>query len=92
VFAQIQKVIKPDGKFRMMLYAESSWKDTMIRAGLDQPETEAGCPIAFAYPPEEVDAVMDRAGFKTTIITNDQIFQYIVEEHVKYDYKYEPQP
>jgi SAM-dependent methyltransferase len=90
VFAQIRKVIKPDGEFRMMLYAKNSWKDAMIRAGLDQPEAEAGCPIAFTYTPEEVEAMMDRAGFKATSIQNDHIFPYIVEKYVRYEYEAQP--
>ena len=36
-------------EFRLMLYAKHSWKAAMIDAGMDQPEAQSGCPIAFTY-------------------------------------------
>jgi SAM-dependent methyltransferase len=90
VFAEIRKVIKPGGELRMMLYAKDSWKDIMIKAGLDQPEAQSGCPIAFTYSHDEVRDMMKRAGFEATSIENDHIFPYVIEKYVKYEY--EPQP
>ena len=40
VLRQARKVIRPNGEFRLMLYAKDSWKDAMIDAGLDQPEAQ----------------------------------------------------
>lgn len=90
VLHQIRKVIKPDGELRIMLYAKDSWKDIMIKAGLDQPEAQTGCPIAFTYSHQEVRGLLAAAGFEATSITNDHIFPYIVEKYVRYEY--EPQP
>jgi SAM-dependent methyltransferase len=90
VLHQIRKVIKPNGEFRMMLYGKNSWKDIMIGAGLDQPEAQTGCPIAFTYTHDEVRDMLAKAGFEATSITNDHIFPYVIEKYVKYEY--EPQP
>lgn len=90
VLHQIRKVIKPDGELRIMLYAKDSWKDIMIKAGLDQPEAQTGCPIAFTYYHQEVRELLAAAGFEATSITNDHIFPYNVEKYVRYEY--EPQP
>jgi SAM-dependent methyltransferase len=90
VFRQIRKVIAADGELRVMLYAKDSWKDIMIGAGLDQPEAQSGCPIAFTYTHDEVRDMLAKAGFEATSIENDHIFPYIVEKYVKYEYEYQP--
>jgi len=86
--AEIRKVIRPDGELRLMLYARESWKAIMIEAGLDQPEAQSGCPIAFAYTAEEAERLLQ--GFTITSIRQDHIFPYVVEKYVRYEY--EPQP
>lgn len=90
VLAEARKVIRPDGEFRLMLYAKDSWKDIMIEAGFDQPEAQSGCPVAFTYTRDEVRTLMKEAGFETTRIEQAHIFPYVVEKYVKYEY--EPQP
>lgn len=90
VLAEARKVIRPDGEFRLMLYAKDSWKDIMIEAGFDQPEAQSGCPIAFTYTHDEVRALMNGAGFEATRIEQAHIFPYVIEKYVKYEY--EPQP
>lgn len=90
VLADARRVIKKDGEFRLMLYAKDSWKDIMIEAGLDQPEAQSGCPIAFTYSQDEVRAMMKRAGFEATHVEQAHIFPYVIEKYVKYEY--EPQP
>ena len=39
----------PESEFRLMMYAKHSWKNAMIEAGLDQPEAQSGCPIAYTH-------------------------------------------
>jgi 2-polyprenyl-3-methyl-5-hydroxy-6-metoxy-1,4-benzoquinol methylase len=90
VIREIRKVIRPDGEFRMMLYASNSWKSFMIEAGYDQPEAQFGCPIAFTYTDQEVRDLLARCGFEASEITQDHIFPYIPEKYVQY--QYEPQP
>jgi SAM-dependent methyltransferase len=88
VIAQARKLIKPAGEFRLMLYAKNSWKNAMIEAGLDQPEAQSGCPIAFTYTADEVRALLQ--GFRVTEIWQDHIFPYVVEKYVKYEYEVQP--
>ena len=46
IIEQARQVIRDGGELRIMLYSEHSWKTIMIKAGFDQPEAQAGCPIA----------------------------------------------
>jgi SAM-dependent methyltransferase len=75
-------------EFRLMLYAKHSWKAAMIDAGLDQPEAQSGCPIAFTYTKEEVAALMH--GYEIIDIRQDHIFPYVIEKYVKYGYELQP--
>lgn len=89
VIESARRVMKPDGELRIMLYARHSWKAIMIEAGLDQPEAQSGCPIAFTYTEKEVHELL--AGcFELKGIRQDHIFPYVVEKYVNYEY--EPQP
>ena len=89
VIESARRVVKPDGELRVMLYAQNSWKAIMIEAGFDQPEAQAGCPIAFTYTEASVRDLL--AGcFEPTEIRQDHIFPYVIEKYVRYEY--EPQP
>jgi ubiquinone/menaquinone biosynthesis C-methylase UbiE len=90
VVRQVRRLIRPDGEFRLMLYAKESWKDAMIEAGLDQPEAQFGCPIAFTYTPDGVRALLEPAGFHITSVTQDHIFPYVIEKYVRYEYQLQP--
>jgi ubiquinone/menaquinone biosynthesis C-methylase UbiE len=86
--AEIRKFMSPASEFRMMVYAKHSWKRIMIDAGLDQPEAQSGCPIAFAYTRDEVAALL--SGFEVVSIEQDHIFPFVVEKYIKYDYEVAP--
>jgi len=88
VIREIRKVVKPDGELRLMLYAKNSWKNLMIDAGLDQPEAQTGCPIAFTYTPEEVRGLLE--GFDVIAIEQAHIFPYVIEKYVRYEYQLQP--
>jgi len=89
VIESARRAIRPDGELRIMLYAKHSWKAIMIEEGFDQPEAQAGCPIAYTYTPEEVVALLD-GQFALMEISQAHIFPYIAEKYVQY--QYEPQP
>jgi 2-polyprenyl-3-methyl-5-hydroxy-6-metoxy-1,4-benzoquinol methylase len=89
VIEEIRKVIKPSGELRIMLYAKRSWKAAMIDAGLDQPEAQFGCPIAFTYDERDVRDLL-RNLFEPTEITQDHIFPYQVEHYIRYEYVRQP--
>jgi ubiquinone/menaquinone biosynthesis C-methylase UbiE len=71
---------------KIMVYAENSWKNAMIGAGLDQPEAQAGCPIANTYTNEEAIEIFDQAGLEITQIEQDHIFPFKVDEYRNYNY------
>lgn len=85
IIQSIQKVLKPNGTLKIMLYAQDSWKSYMIEVDLDQPEAQYGCPIANTYTNEEVLQLLD--GFSEIKIEQDHIFPFVVEEYKKYNYK-----
>jgi len=85
---EIGRVVKPDGEFRLLLYAKNSWKDIMIEAGFDQPEARSKCPIAFRYTTEQVHSLL--RGFRVGAIEQDHIFPYVVEDYKKYRYRILP--
>lgn len=90
VIREIRNVIKPDGEFRLMLYAKNSWKNVMIEGGFDQPEAQAGCPIAFTYARDEVREFLHQGGFEATEVRQDHIFPYVIDKYVRYEYEPEP--
>ncbi len=90
VMREARKVIRPDGEFRLMLYAKESWKDAMIEAGLDQPEAQSGCPVAFTYTRREAQQLVEQAGFRVVSIAQDHIFPFVVEKYVRYEYELQP--
>jgi hypothetical protein len=87
---EVRRLVRPDGEFRLMLYAKDSWKDAMIEAGLDQPEAQSGCPIAFTYTRDEVMALLEPAGFRVVSMWQDHIFPYVIEKYVRYEYELQP--
>ena len=86
----IRTLCDSNSVFKLMVYAEDSWKNAMIKAGLDQPEAQYGCPIANTYTRTEIKEELLAQGFKTTSITQDHIFPYRVKEYKEYEYIKEP--
>ncbi len=90
VMSEVRNVIRPDGEFRLMLYARDSWKNAMIEAGLDQPEAQSGCPIALTYTAEDAREMLTATGFDVISTAQDHIFPYVVEKYVRYEYDLQP--
>jgi len=86
--AEMRRFISPSSELRLMVYARNSWKRIMIDAGLDQPEAQSGCPIAFTYTPEEARALL--AGFEVVELRQDHIFPFVIEKYVRYEYEVAP--
>ena len=82
-------MIRDDGELRIMLYAQRSWKSIMIEAGFDQPEAQAGCPIATTYSYDMILALLDGL-FELISAAQAHIFPYRIEKYVKYEYELEP--
>jgi SAM-dependent methyltransferase len=86
--AAIRRYMSRDSEFRVMVYAKNSWKNFMIEAGIDQPEAQSGCPIAYTYAQDEIPGLL--AGFEVISIEQDHIFPYVVEKYVNYEYEIVP--
>jgi ubiquinone/menaquinone biosynthesis C-methylase UbiE len=82
----IRTLMHPYSVFKMMVYAENSWKSAMINAGLDQPEAQYGCPIANTYTPSEITTILNASELSVTSIDQDHVFPYVVEEYKAYNY------
>jgi len=84
----IRQYMSPHSELRLMIYAADSWKAAMIDAGLDQPEAQAGCPIAHTYTPIRARELL--AGFDILEMRQDHIFPYVIEKYVRYEYELQP--
>lgn len=86
----ISKLMDENTTFKMMLYAKNSWKNAMIKAGLDQPEAQYGCPIANTYTEEEVINSLQKCKLNLLTLSQTHIFPYQVERYKNYEYVKEP--
>jgi SAM-dependent methyltransferase len=86
--AQIRRYLGPRSEFRLMLYAKNSWKNFMIEAGLDRPEAQAGCPIAYTYTPEEARQLL--RGFTILEMRQAHIFPFEINAYKRYRYRLQP--
>lgn len=88
IVSQVKHLMHKESEFRLMMYAKDSWKAAMIDAGLDQPEAQSGCPIAFTYSDEELASLLK--DYEILEMKKDHIFPYVIEDYIKYIYT--PQP
>lgn len=89
VIKEVSKYLSKDGVFKLMLYSSESWKNYMISIGLDQPEAQYGCPIAYTYTEEEIyDLLSD--DFDVISIERDHIFPYQIEPYKQGKYIKQP--
>ena len=88
VIACVQQYLGPTSEFRLMMYAKNSWKNAMIEAGLDQPEAQSGCPIAFTYDREEMRELL--ADYEIIELHQDHIFPFVIEKYIRYEYVRQP--
>ncbi len=86
--AEIRKFMSASSEFRMMVYARNSWKSFMIEAGLDQPEAQFGCPVAYTYERADIPGLLE--GFEVQDIRQEHIFPFVVDKYVKYEYELVP--
>lgn len=90
VINQLQKYMHSSSVLKIMVYAKHSWKNFMIESGLDQPEAQFGCPIAFTYTKEEIENELLGNQFKVISIDQDHIFPYQIEPYKQGEYIKQP--
>jgi len=89
VIKQSSNYLAKDGVFKLMIYSSDSWKNYMISIGLDQPEAQYGCPVAYTYTEDEVHELLGDY-FDVLSIERDHIFPYQIEPYKKGEYVKEP--
>lgn len=89
ILEQTRSYMRSGTTLKVMVYASNSWKNYMIQAGLDQPEAQWGCPIAYTYTPEELIHMIG-PGFWNIKITQDHIFPYQIEPYKQGQYLRQP--
>jgi len=77
----VYKLLKDNGTFKLMLYAEHSWKNIMIKNDKDQYEAQSNCPMASTWTNEQVKDLLKN--FKNVTIEQKHIFPYKIPEYKK---------
>jgi 2-polyprenyl-3-methyl-5-hydroxy-6-metoxy-1,4-benzoquinol methylase len=89
VMQQISNYLRPGGTLKIMIYAQNSWKNYMIEAGLDQPEAQWGCPVVHTYTKESLTDLIG-TDFDIEEIQQDHIFPYEIEAYKRKEYVLQP--
>jgi len=84
---EIKKFMSETTELKIMVYSSNSWKQSMINAGLDQPEAQFGCPVANSYSKQEITEILNECGLVISSIEQDHIFPYEIEAYKKYEYR-----
>lgn len=79
VIAEIDKVLKPGGELRLMLYSKYSTKNLMIHMGRAQPEAKRGCPLALALSKRDIKNLL--SPLQIYEFRKDHIFTYKIPEY-----------
>ena len=89
ILEQAKNYMAPGSVLKVMVYAKNSWKNYMIDAGLDQPEAQHGCPIAYTYTTDELINMVG-SDFKVISVDQDHIFPFQVEPYKRGEYIKQP--
>jgi 2-polyprenyl-3-methyl-5-hydroxy-6-metoxy-1,4-benzoquinol methylase len=88
VIENLKQYMNADSELRIMMYAKNSWKTIMIEAGIDQPEAQSGCPIAYTLSHDELRALLK--DFRILSMEQGHIFPFVIEKYVKHEYEVMP--
>lgn len=88
IVKEVNRILKPNGVFKLMLYAKNSWKKIMIDANLDQYEAQSNTPIAHTYTNKEVCELL--CDFNNINIEQTHIFPYKIPEYKRCEFIKEP--
>lgn len=82
VLKEMRKYCHKGTTIKIMLYAKWSIKNLTMQ----QPEAQAGCPIATVWTKEEVKDLLNEAGFKVTEIRKTHIFPWKISDYIQHRY------
>ena len=80
IVRNIDRYTRPGTTVKIMVYATNSWKTFMINAGIDQPEAQAGCPIADTFTEQQLRDLLG-TGYRVVDIHQDHIFSYEIDAY-----------
>ena len=89
ILEQARSYMRSGTTLKVMVYASNSWKNYMIEAGMDQPEAQWGCPIAYTYTADELIGMVG-PGFWNMTVTQDHIFPFQIEPYKQGRYLRQP--
>ena len=89
ILEQARSYMRSGTTLKVMVYASNSWKNYMIEAGMDQPEAQWGCPIAYTYTEQELIRMVG-PGFWNMTVTQDHIFPFQIEPYKQGQYLRQP--
>lgn len=89
IIRQARQYMSRTSQLRIMVYAHDSWKRAMIDAELDQPEAQAGCPIALTYRREDIPNLLG-PDLEIVNIQQDHIFPYEIDAYRRGEYVRQP--
>jgi len=89
ILEQARSYMRSGTTLKVMVYASNSWKNYMIEAGMDQPEAQWGCPIAYTYTADELVRMVG-PGFWNMTVTQDHIFPFQIEPYKAGEYVRQP--
>jgi SAM-dependent methyltransferase len=78
----VHACLKPDGELRLMLYAKWSLKHLLK----EQPEAQAGCPIARMYTMKQARELLENTGFDVVSMRKTHIFPWRVSDYIQHRY------
>jgi SAM-dependent methyltransferase len=89
ILKQAKHYMRPGTILKVMVYAAHSWKNYMIEVGLDQPEAQYGCPIAYTYTTDQLISMIG-PGFENITVEQDHIFPFQIEPYKQGKYLKQP--
>lgn len=88
IIDNVYNLLNDTGVFKFMVYATHSWKNAMIKAGLDRYEAQDNCPLANTYTTEELQKLLGEKFVNINII-QDHCFMYNVPDYKQRKYTLE---
>ena len=89
ILQQARSYMRSGTTLKVMVYAAHSWKNYMIEAGLDQPEAQYGCPIAYTYSQDQLIQMIG-PGFDIENVVQDHIFPFEIDSYKQGRYQLQP--
>lgn len=89
IIDNVHTLLSENGVFKFMVYATHSWKNAMIKKGLDRYEAQDNCPLANTYTIEEIYTLLGNK-YKNISVKQDHCFMFNIPAYKQRKYVLEP--